>query len=268
MLRLAGEEPLMSQIPKKIHIIWVGDADKRPQKCIGSWEANHPDWQIKLWTDQDLHERAWINEKHIRAFVKQRHWCGVADLMRYEILYREGGVYVDADSFSLRPLDSWLLENEMFACWENTLAVGRAKLVSNAFLGSVPENPFLLYLIETIRSREKLFSRWSWSRMRFVRMSAWKSVGPYRLTKCIYDYMDQGYHNITILPSHMFCPNHYRGQLYTGSGLVYADHKWAGTTNGYQELGETRGRVTPAADKLAKESGADIRALLGSAVTN
>ncbi len=230
-------EPCLS-IPKKLHLIWVGDANKMPTKCISSWQHNHPDWDFKLWTDKELNETSWINEKHLRAFVDIRHWCGVADLMRYEILYREGGVYVDADSFSMRPLDSWLLENEMFACWENTLAVGRARLVSNAFLGSVQGNPFLRYLIETIKERKSLFKRWSWGRMRMVKMSAWKSVGPYRLTKCIYDYEGKGYHNISILPSHMFCPNHYRGQLYTGRGLVYADHAWAGTTRGYGKLSD------------------------------
>ncbi len=129
----------------------------------------------------------------------------------------------------------------MFACWENTLARGRARLVSNAFLGSVPDNPFLGFLIKTIAERKELFERWSWSRLRFVRMGAWKSVGPYRLTKCLYDYDGgRGYHNISILPSHMFCPNHYRGQLYTGAGLVYADHRWASTRKLYKRVSPTR----------------------------
>ncbi len=232
-------------IPKKLHLIWVGDDNRRPGQCIQSWRDNHPDWQFKLWSDKDLAETAWINEKPLRAFVEARQWSAVADLMRYEILYREGGVYADADLFSMRPLDDWLLENEMFACWENTLAVGRARLVSNAFLGSVPDNPFLRYLIDTIGKRRDLFRRWSWSRMRFVKMGAWKSVGPYRLTRCIDDYEGRGYHNISILPSHMFCPNHYRGQLYTGNGLVYAKHEWASTRKVYNELsGGQTGRQT------------------------
>lgn len=230
-------------IPKKLHLIWIGNAHKRPAKHIKSWQDNHPDWRFKLWTDRELFETDWINRKHLRTFAEAGHWSAVADLMRYEILYREGGVYADADSLSLRPLDDWLLRSEMFACWENTLAVGRARLVSNAFLGSVPKNPFLRYLIDTIGGRKRLFSRWSWSRMRFVPMTAWKSVGPYRLTKCIYEYQGKGYHNITILPSHMFCPNHYRGKLYTGDGVVYADHAWASTKKLYGELSERADEV-------------------------
>src|SRR5262249_46230600 len=138
------------KIPKKLHLIWVGDAYKRPAKCIESWRQNHADWDFKLWTDTELLETSWINAAHLRAFVDAKCWSAAADLMRYEILYREGGVYVDADSFSIRPLDNWLLQSEMFACWENTLATGRARLVSNAFLGSEPNNPFLHYLISTI----------------------------------------------------------------------------------------------------------------------
>jgi mannosyltransferase OCH1-like enzyme len=235
-------------IPRKLHLIWIGDAHARPEKCIGSWRANHPDWEFKLWTDKDLAETDWLNKHHIKSFHEARHWSAVADLMRYEILYREGGVYADADSFSVRPLDSWLLECEMFACWENTLAVGRARLVSNAFLGSVPGNPFLRYLIDTIGQRKELFKRWSWSRMRFVRMGAWKSVGPYRLTKCIYDYEGKGYHDMSILPSHMFNPTHYRGALSERTGLVYADHAWGSTRKVYGELsGVAEGTAAPPA---------------------
>jgi mannosyltransferase OCH1-like enzyme len=239
------------QIPKKLHLIWVGDAHKLPEKCINSWRDNHPQWEFKLWTDKDLRQRKWINQSHLQSFVNKGHWSAVADLMRYEILFREGGVYADADSFSLRPLDHWLLENEMFACWENTLAEGRARLVSNAFLGSVAGNPFLGFLIDTIQKRKELFERWSWGRMRYVRMSAWKSVGPYRLTRCIYDYDGgRGYHNISILPSHMFCPNHYRGKLYGGNGLVYADHAWASTRKVYNHLSNESGEFASSSASL------------------
>jgi hypothetical protein len=65
--------------------------------------------------------------------------------------------------------------------------------------------------------------------MRYVRMGAWRSVGPYHLTKCINNYRGAPYNGITILPSQMFSPKHFRGNSYTGNGIVYADHQW-GTT--------------------------------------
>jgi mannosyltransferase OCH1-like enzyme len=229
------------RIPKKIHMIWVGDDNRKPVSCIDSWRKNHLDWQFKLWTDKDLRSTAWINEKHLRAFVEARLWPAVADLMRYEILYREGGVYVDADSFSVRPLDDWLLESEMFACWECGFSEKRDRLVSNAFLGSVRHNSFLCYVIKRIREKDQLLKRWSWSKMRFVPFAPWRSVGPLLLTRCINDYQDRGYHDITLLPSHMFCPNHYRGGLHSGKGVVYADHLWANTKRSYETLAEQKG---------------------------
>jgi mannosyltransferase OCH1-like enzyme len=222
------------QIPKKIHLIWVGNDNAKPHACIQSWRRNHPDWEFKLWSDDDLREGNWINKAHLATFASARKWPAVADLMRYEILYQHGGVYADADSFSVRPLDNWLLENEMFAAWEDTLS--RARLINNAFLGSIPGNPFLEFLIEEIKRKKELFMRWSWSRLRYVRMGAWRSVGPYHLTKCVHNYYGSCYNGITILPSQMFSPKHFRGNSYTGNGIVYADHQW-GTTRKLYETG-------------------------------
>jgi mannosyltransferase OCH1-like enzyme len=222
------------QIPRKIHMIWIGEENLPLPGCIDSWKNNHPQWQFKLWTDADLEPAAWINQSAIEAFIKAKAWAAIADVMRYEILYREGGVYADADSRSLRPLDPWLLENEMFACWVNTMERGR-KLVNNAFLGSVPGNPFLRYVIDEIARKHDLFARWSWSRLRYVRMGAWRSVGPWHLTRCMYDYRGTGYHNLTVLPSHMFSPVHFRGDTYTGNGTVYAEHGWGSTRGLYKK---------------------------------
>jgi mannosyltransferase OCH1-like enzyme len=216
------------QIPKKLHLIWVGDEQKKPTACIESWRRNHPDWVFRVWGNAELNSENWINKRHLETLVRDKKWPGVADLMRYEILYREGGVYADADSFSVRPLEDWLLENEMFASWEDTLS--RARLVNNAFLGTIPRNPFLQFVIDAIHRKQQIYSRWSWSRMRIVKMGVWRSVGPYHLTECIHRYGKNGYSNISILPSHMFSPTHFRGNAYKGKGIVFADHQW-GTSN-------------------------------------
>jgi len=229
------------RIPRKLHIIWVGHDNPKPERCIQSWRDNHPDWEFKLWTDSDIGRTSWITGHHLEEFVRRRKWPAVADLMRYEILYREGGVYADADSRSVRPLQDWLLESEMFASWENTL--GRARLVNNAFLGSAPSIPFLRFVIDSIKERKQLFTRWSWSRMRYVRMGAWRSVGPHHLTKCIHSFGGAGYHGITILPSQMFSPHHYR-DITEGSrsGVIFADHAWASTRKLYGKLSTQSGQ--------------------------
>jgi mannosyltransferase OCH1-like enzyme len=219
------------QIPRRLHIIWIGHENPRPDACVASWRRKHPDWELRVWDERDLFGQRWINEKHMDTFWRHRKWAGVADLMRYEILYRHGGVYVDADSACVRRLDDWLLESEMFACWLNEFE-GR-RLIANGFLGSIVENEFLRFVIYSAAAKTDVLRRWSWSRMRMIPMGAWRSVGPFHLTQCL---TESGYDRITILPSHMFLPRHYRGKVYSGGGVVYADHFWGTTLKTYDSL--------------------------------
>lgn len=222
---------LTLQIPKKLHIIWVGGTNKRPDANIETWRGAHPGWEFKLWGDAELQAGPWLNQQHLDTFIGIKKWPAVADLMRYEILHREGGVYVDADSRCVRPLDDWLLASEFFACWEDTL--GRERRVNNAFIGTKPGNEFLLFVVKELRKRPQLLKRWSWSRMRYVKMGAWRSVGPHFFSKCLFEYQGEGYRNASILPSHFFSPHHFRRDSYTGGGLVYADHGWSSTKKTY-----------------------------------
>lgn len=88
-------------IPKIIHQIWLGPKTP-PNWCINSWRnnylLNYPDWEYKLWTEKDIKN---IKLKTQNIFEKEETWRGKADILRYEILYNEGGIFIDADSFSL-----------------------------------------------------------------------------------------------------------------------------------------------------------------------
>ena len=216
-------------IPKKLHFIWVGDESKRPNRCIQSWRDHHPDWTIRVWGNAELQGRNWLNRAHIDAMAT-REWAGVADLMRWEILFDEGGVVVDADSFCLRPLSPWLLECEAFACWENELL--RPGLISNGTFGSLARTPFLATLINDIRMEPTVIDR-----------MAWETVGPMRLTQT---WKKAGYSNLTLLPSHFFIPRHFTGAEYTGGGPVYAQQEWGSTLRKYEQLADGGTAPTPA----------------------
>jgi hypothetical protein len=64
------------------------------------------------------------------------------DLLRYEILERFGGVYVDADFECLRPIDGLLKGIDCFCAWEI-----QDRWINNAIIGSVPAHPFIERLI-------------------------------------------------------------------------------------------------------------------------
>ena len=81
---------LCEPIPRKIHIVWVGDESKRPNNFIQTWRDMNPGWEVKVWGNREYEAQNWVNKAHMEAmWGNQLH--GVADMMRYEILYNEGG---------------------------------------------------------------------------------------------------------------------------------------------------------------------------------
>ena len=216
-------------IPRILHITWVGDPARCPNRCIQTWKDQHPDWTVRIWGNAELDGRPWINAEHMKAMAT-REWNGVADLMRWEILFAEGGVLVDADSFCLKPLPDWLLECEAFACWENELA--RPGLIAAGYFGSVAKTPFLASLIDDLHRQPTVIDR-----------MAWESVGPLHLTET---WKKTRYANLTILPSHFFIPRHFTGVEYTGGGPVYALQEWGSTLRRYHELEDGGSAPVPA----------------------
>lgn len=206
-------------IPRTLHVVWVGDESRRPDNCIDSWRRHNPDWTLRVWGNDDLAQYGWINAAHMREMAGQE-LCGVADLMRWEILYNEGGFVVDADSICQRPLPPWLFEGEACACWENELV--RPGLIAVGYVGSVPQNPFFGQLILDLQRTPSVTGR-----------RAWESTGPQFFTDRVQHY---GYSGLTVWPSHFFIPRHFTGMAYTGPGQVFATQEWGSTLGGYDEL--------------------------------
>jgi hypothetical protein len=91
------------RIPKKIHMIWLGSPPPDfVRTMFESWRQMHPEWSVKLWTQQDVGS---FHLKNEQAYQAAKNWGEKSDIFRYEILEREGGIYVDADFECLRPFD-------------------------------------------------------------------------------------------------------------------------------------------------------------------
>lgn len=81
-------------IPKIIHQIWLGGP---PPKAYSAWmEAwrNLPGFEYRLWTDKEASE---FPLKNRTLYNTTPNLAGKSDILRYEILYRYGGVYIDTD---------------------------------------------------------------------------------------------------------------------------------------------------------------------------
>lgn len=83
-------------IPKIIHFVWVGDAEKSPliNRCIESWRRFLPEYQIIEWDNDKL--LALNNPYALEAYAHKK-WAFVSDYLRLYALYHFGGFYFDSD---------------------------------------------------------------------------------------------------------------------------------------------------------------------------
>lgn len=93
-------------IPKKIHQIWLGG--KVPDNYIrimNTWLEKNPDYEYKLWTDDDIES---LNLENIELYNTNKNLGVKSDILRYEILYRYGGIYIDTDFECIKNFDDLL----------------------------------------------------------------------------------------------------------------------------------------------------------------
>ena len=152
--------------------------------------------------------------------VQEKDYAGASDVMRYEILYEEGGVYVDADSVCLKPLEDWLLDCNAFAVWEQEHI--RNNLVANGFIGGVPGAEVWKMCMDGVAKEDC-------TRMEL----AWKITGPMLLTNIYFQQQP----DLTVYPSHFFMPRHHTGFKSNATGHRFADHIW-GSDTGYDNMNE------------------------------
>jgi inositol phosphorylceramide mannosyltransferase catalytic subunit len=124
------QEGMQMRIPRSIHRVWVG-GEPMPaeyERFGASFAEHNPNWEMRLWSEADLAELKIEEDERKRA----RTHSELSNLMRYEILRRYGGIYVDTDVECLRPLEPLLRGVNAFAALETEGRVG------NAILGAVP----------------------------------------------------------------------------------------------------------------------------------
>ncbi len=220
-------------IPKILHIVWIGDESARPDSCIDTWRELNPDFDLRVWGNQDLASGQWTNREHMKALLPV-DLDGVMNLMRYEILQREGGVSPYALSLAHRPLPDWLLEAPAFACWTNEL--DELGILSDTFLGAAAGSEFYQQVVDDIHALPDV-REWP----------ARQSVGPVRLTRT----WRATRFPLSIHPSHYFAATYGDICSYTSTGTMFAEYvaQPSGTEQEMAEAVQRQGESTP---ELAK----------------
>jgi mannosyltransferase OCH1-like enzyme len=177
-------------IPRTIHQIWLGGTE--PPDLISGWREAHPDWEHKLWTDENVPSPL-VNQAQFDAMGEL---CGKADILRYELLYRHGGVYLDADMECLAPLPGELLGDPCFTAFESETY--RPGIVANGVIGAEPRHPLMAAMLLTVARLDPAELGGA--------VAAW-TTGPYAFTRVV--HANSGV--VRVHPSGLFYPNHYEG---------------------------------------------------------
>ncbi|KAI8616154.1 nucleotide-diphospho-sugar transferase [Chytriomyces sp. MP71] len=152
------------RIPKIIHQTLLSDDPAEMNDLISdrgawmtSWNKQNPTHVLVLWTkaqaelfvQQSFPPRVW------EAYSKMKLVVLKADLLRYLLLYKFGGIYVDTDAECLKPIDQWVkaYANATFICspeWYVGFREHNDISMQQWTVASVKEHPILGALIDDI----------------------------------------------------------------------------------------------------------------------
>jgi mannosyltransferase OCH1-like enzyme len=105
-------------IPKIVHQIWVGDK-VIPEEFLSfsdKWKFLYRDFEYKLWNDNDVILENIIPPNIFPYYTDNTFALAFkADLLRYHILQKFGGIYVDMDMEPLKRMDDYIFELTFFS---------------------------------------------------------------------------------------------------------------------------------------------------------
>jgi glycosyltransferase involved in cell wall biosynthesis len=210
-------------IPKILHQIWIGPLPP-PLKMMETWKNKNPDFEYIYWNEAEIKKRnmTFACQQQIDDMPE---YNGKADIMRWEILNKYGGYFVDADSICIEPFDHYFINKLGFATFENETV--RQKLVATGTMGFIPKHHLLQDIIKWIQGDE--------AKEMFKEVRAWGTVGPGLLTRFL---ATGNYKDFTVYPSHCFLPIHFTGESYKGHKKVYGYQAWGTANNSYDKMNE------------------------------
>ncbi len=191
------------RIPPILHQIWIGPKPF-PEK-YKAWQRTWQSlkgWTYKLWTNEDVEALKLINRE---LFKSETNPGAQSDIVRLEILYQFGGVYVDTDFECLQPdlFDALAKTYDLFSGLSPLDT--RTLVVANGLIGAVPKHPVIKACIDLL-SQEDPSSGTDVGTDGIKKAVKIVSRGPGLFTKMLLLHVDApGYRDI-IFPATFFYP--------------------------------------------------------------
>lgn len=204
-------------IPRVIHFIWLGSSlPDWAVTNVESWQRYHLGYQIKVWSDYNL-----PGMENRGLFDRVPSYAQKADILRYELLFRFGGLYVDTDTVCYKGLEPIISDYASFCGShdEAEIAIG--------CLGSVPGHP----MYRTMLDRLPL------SVAKLPRSDVVAASGPGFFTRNFHRWVNGAFTHrecwynpalcpMRVFPPEYFYPVHWTGRVFGKREDAYAEHQW------------------------------------------
>lgn len=128
------------------------------QKWIKSWTKYNPRWSHWFWTANDVRKLIHKNfAEFLPLYDDHSSIIDRVEFMRYFVLYKYGGIYVDLDMENVRPLSNWSYTYHCFCsqnAYENSFFFNKGRnmriRLANSIIACQAKHPFLKLIINNI----------------------------------------------------------------------------------------------------------------------
>ena len=161
-----------AEIPKIIHLLYFGETEfyNFHHRCVRAMVQYMPDYDIRIynakepvgnkyWDDIKSQARVSIHKIDPPVYYdgfELKHFQYKADVVRLELLYEHGGVYLDLDMLIVRPFHEVFASGHSFYISEECPNGGGNGALINAFLAAKPKNEFIKLWLNSFKSGLRL----------------------------------------------------------------------------------------------------------------
>ncbi len=205
-------------ISKIIHYCWFGNKEmpSLAKDCIASWHKYMPDWEYKLWNEDNF-------DVNSIPYTKEAYEAGkmafVSDYVRLWVLERAGGLYLDVDFEVFKPFDN-LMNQSAFAGFEGS----KHQPLMMGVCASVPHGEWVTEMLNAYLNRHFIMQDGTMDMRTNVQfITAQMAANGFRQNGAEQDYRD-----LHVYPVEYFSPRQTTGE-YIRTENTYCEHKGLGS---------------------------------------
>lgn len=218
-------------IPKIIHQTWKDYSIPEKYKILSDEVKNlNQDFEYRFWTDDDCLK---LLKSDYPKMLNKLSTCSnngeKADIFRYCILHKFGGVYLDLDYQCFRKLSevSELNQIDLFLCYDDELSfkyVGLHNVITNSIMGCAPGSYFFEKVLKSLESESfhKIYLRRVNGSISKIDITL-SRTGPILVTN-VYNAFKTNLKSVYIGPNYKFVNRHRIIKEQFGSHKCY--HSW------------------------------------------